>query len=211
MMDTDTNTETVTDASLGDNHHLSSWRKPTRTGLAVCPCYSHWQVAAAALLIVTIFLVLSLVVVVMSGDQLIWHSDAVYSRSVSRVNWSREFFPSYTESSLEVQDMNRDGVLDVIMAHMSERTYDDGYNLCPGKTDFCKENVGFSPCRVQLVAMSGTTGEVIWEKWTDLEIFAIRCSHDLNSDKIPDCVVAGRTGTFAALNGVDGSLLWTVD
>ena len=129
----------------------------------------------------------------------------------SRVQWSREFFPSYTESTLEVQDMNRDGVMDVIMAQLSQRTYVDGYAVCPRKRDLCKENFGFSPCRVRLLAMSGTTGKVIWDTWTDLEIFAIRCSHDLNRDTLPDCVVAGRAGTFAALNGRDGSILWSID
>ena len=131
--------------------------------------------------------------------------------SRSGVQWSREFFPSYTESTFEVQDMNRDGVMDVIMAHMSQRTYSDGYTVCPRRRDNCKEDFGFSPCRVRLLAMSGTTGEVIWDTWSDLEIFAIRCSHDLNRDTLPDCVVAGRAGSFAALSGKDGSMLWSVD
>lgn len=42
------------------------------------------------------------------------------------------------------------------------------------------------------MALNGKDGTVIWKTYTLHEIFAVNCEQDVNGDKIPDCLVAGR-------------------
>ena len=126
------------------------------------------------------------------------------------INWEREFFPGYTETTPVVQDMNRDGFKDVIVTQVSHRVGDE-FAVCPDRPNQCLQQVGFSPCRVQLAALCGSTGDVIWEKWLDFEAFALHCFHDFNADDIPDCIVAGRRGSFGIIDGANGTFLWLVD
>ena len=127
-----------------------------------------------------------------------------------RISWEREFFPGYTETTPIVQDMNRDGYKDLIVTQVTHRV-GDSFAVCPDRPNQCLELVGFSPCRVRLVALCGNSGDVIWEKWLDFEAFALDCTHDFNTDDIPDCIVAGRKGSFGVIDGVNGTFLWFVD
>ena len=101
--------------------------------------------------------------------------------------WEREFFPATTESSIQISDMNRDGVPDVITAQ------------------------AYSQCGVKVIAMDGNSGDTIWEEEVKFEAFAIRCELDVNRDGVDDCILTGRFGGFAALDGANGSILWEVD
>ena len=103
------------------------------------------------------------------------------------INWTREFFPAATECTLQLYDMNRDGVFDVLTTQV------------------------FNPCALKILAMDGVTGKTVWEAEANFPVFAVRCELDINQDGVMDCIASGRTGGFTALNGVDGTVLWVVD
>ena len=103
------------------------------------------------------------------------------------LDWEQDFFPAMSESNLELFDMNHDGVLDVLMME------------------------DFSQCTARLVAMDGETGGVVWQREVNFPAFAVRCELDVNLDGVMDCLVAGRGGGFAAIDGGRGTLLWEVD
>ena len=125
--------------------------------------------------------------------------------------WSVDFEPSTTELSLLIHDINRDGVPDILLDQITDRLEQPSYHLCPGKPDKCMEELGFSPCRVRVMALDGRNGSVIWESWLDFAPFAASCKHDLNGDEISDCILAGRSGSLAVLDPVDGSIVWVVE
>ena len=192
----------------------SSKSRARKTALKVvpsrCPNWLYYVLVVAVLVLTVLLISLVVAYIVAPWRSLPGNCTLSPPGSTNRISWDREFFPGFTESSPELQDMNGDGIVDIIIVDASARLFDQ-FARCPGKPDRCQEEEGFSPCRVHLVAMCGTTGEIIWEKWLDFEAFALRCSHDLNRDAIPDCIVAGRSGSFAAINGSDGSFLWHVD
>lgn len=40
------------------------------------------------------------------------------------------------------------------------------------------------------------------------DVYAVNCNGDLDQDGVPDCLLAGRAGTFEAISGKSGNLLW---
>ena len=103
------------------------------------------------------------------------------------LNWEQDFFPAMSEATIELFDMNSDGIMDVV-------TVED-----------------FSQCKVRVVAMDGRNGTKFWQKQVNFPAFGVRCELDVNSDGVKDCLVTGRGAGFAAIDGRDGSLLWDVD
>lgn len=124
----------------------------------------------------------------------------------------QEFHQSRTELSMIAHDVNRDGILDIIMATVAVEVIDKvKYFICPDKESSCMQDYGVEPCQVRLFALSGQNGEVVWEKWLPFSPFAINCNHDLNGDTIPDCTISGRNGAFAAITPGQQTILWYVD
>ena len=103
------------------------------------------------------------------------------------IDWEQDFFPAISEATIELFDMNRDGVMDVV-------TVED-----------------FSQCAVRVVAMNGRNGTKFWQREINFPAFGVRCELDVNSDGAMDCLVIGRGAGFVAIDGRDGSLLWAVD
>ena len=111
----------------------------------------------------------------------------VSTRKCQGIDWEQDYFSSKTVTSIELFDMNRDGVMDVVTV----------------------EN--FSKCTVRVVAMDGRNETKFWQKEVNFPAFGVRCELDVNSDGVKDCLVVGRGAGFAAIDGRDGSLLWAVD
>ena len=109
---------------------------------------------------------------------------AVEPRSI---NWEHDFFPALSETTMELFDMNGDGVVDVL-------TVED-----------------LSQCTGRVVAMDGQNGKKFWQKEVNFPAFGVRCELDVNNDGVKDCLVIGRGAGFAAIDSRDGSLLWEVD
>ena len=103
------------------------------------------------------------------------------------IDWEQDFFPAMSEATMELFDMNRDGVTDVVAVE------------------------DFSQCAVRVVAMDGRNGTKFWQKEVNFPAFGVRCELDVNGDNVNDCLLTGRGAGFAAINGQDGSLLWDVD
>lgn len=72
----------------------------------------------------------------------------------------------------------------------------------------CKLYFDNDPCMGGVLALDGRNGSTIWTHWTSHAVFSVDCGLDLNSDKVKDCVIAGRGGILHAINGKDGSLIW---
>ena len=103
------------------------------------------------------------------------------------VNWERDFFPAMSESTTELFDINRDGVMDVVIVE------------------------DYSECGSRIIAMDGEKGDKFWQKEVNFPAFAVRCELDVNGDDAMDCLVTGRGGGFAAIDPRDGSILWEVE
>ena len=115
-------------------------------------------------------------------------SSTTHLQHTSRsVDWTRDIFPAATELSLQMFDMNRDGILDVLTAKVSDS------------------------CTCSLLALDGLTGLTVWQTTVNFDVFSLRCILDANQDDITDCIATGRFGGFIALSGVDGSIIWVVD
>ena len=103
------------------------------------------------------------------------------------IDWEQDFFPAMSESTIELFDINGDGIMDVV-------TVED-----------------FSQCTVRVIAMDGRTGTKFWQKEVNFPAFGVRCELDVNGDGVKDCLVTGRGAGFAAIDSRNGSLLWEVD
>lgn len=106
--------------------------------------------------------------------------------ATNTISWRREF-DALTELSAETLDVNGDGVLDVITSGSS------------------------GPCMATVRALDGSNGDTLFQTTLTFDVFALNCNADLNLDGHLDCLLAGRFGGFAAIQGQDGTLLWYVD
>ncbi|XP_031637456.1 uncharacterized protein LOC116349932 [Contarinia nasturtii] len=130
--------------------------------------------------------------------------------SVEKV-WSKAFTRLSTESPIRKTDINGDGNADIIMGY----SVDDSIQYQSenhGSIPKCEiENGGYRemvPCEGGILALDGTTGTTLWQRWTPSIVFSIFCQTDLNKDQKIDCVVSGRGGLVLALNGENGEVLW---
>ena len=106
--------------------------------------------------------------------------------ATNTISWRREF-DALTELSAETFDVNGDGVLDVLTSGSS------------------------GPCIAIVRALDGSNGDTLFQTTLSFDVFALNCNADLNLDGHVDCLLAGRFGGFAAIQGQDGTLLWYVD
>ena len=91
-----------------------------------------------------------------------------------------------TYSSPHSEDINGDGILDIIIGGGK-----DGENSSKG-----------------IMAINGLDGSEIWSVPSRNEVFGSAVFEDITSDGIKDVFITGREAQFYALDGSDGSLLW---
>ncbi|XP_059161423.1 uncharacterized protein LOC131944658 isoform X2 [Physella acuta] len=58
------------------------------------------------------------------------------------------------------------------------------------------------------MAVEGGGGKELWRRYTAHEIYGLNCQYDINKDGVKDCLSSGRAGTFLAVSGKDGAVLW---
>ncbi|KAL3885796.1 hypothetical protein ACJMK2_025834 [Sinanodonta woodiana] len=120
--------------------------------------------------------------------------------------WVKGFPKLLTESAFRLVDVNKDGVLDVILGFA---TGADGYKVPKFVCDIYFN--GTKPCFGGLMALEGLTGRELWRHYGPHELYGINCNADLDKDGIPDCLCGGRAGAFQAISGKTGSLLWSFE
>ncbi|KAK3581051.1 hypothetical protein CHS0354_013959 [Potamilus streckersoni] len=120
--------------------------------------------------------------------------------------WVKGFPKLLTETAFRLVDVNKDGVLDVILGFA---TGADGYKIPKIVCDIYFN--GTYPCFGGLMALEGFTGIELWRHYGPHELFGINCNADLDKDGIPDCLCGGRSGAFQAISGKTGSLIWNFD
>ncbi|KAG8239852.1 hypothetical protein J437_LFUL014814 [Ladona fulva] len=124
--------------------------------------------------------------------------------------WAKSFPKLTTESALRLVDVNKDGVLDVIIGYgtawepflnlgVNLILGADGYNVpewvCAVYFSSLEDATGTGLCLGGVLALDGENGNVLWQRPMRHEVFGLDCSADLTSDSINDCLATGRGGT----------------
>lgn len=102
------------------------------------------------------------------------------------VNWSYKMDSAAVFSSPRFADLNKDGVLDVVIGAGNEN-----YAIKHG-----------------IVAIDGKTGEVLWSYNTRSQIYTSAIFQDINGDGYPDVFIGGRNAQLYAIDGKTGTLIW---
>ncbi|GLG92305.1 Uncharacterized protein GBIM_00031 [Gryllus bimaculatus] len=120
--------------------------------------------------------------------------------------WIQTFPKLTSESALQVNDVNGDGVLDIIIGYGSGADKPKVPDiLC---TLYFK---GVTPCGGGLLALDGRNGSILWQHWCSHTVYWVDCGADLTKDGVNDCLISGRGGVLEAINGHDGSKIWFLD
>ncbi|UJR36933.1 hypothetical protein I4U23_029645 [Adineta vaga] len=183
-----------------DNYGLAyRHRNSENRSLRFCYCY----IFLSSLLFVTILVLFS--------SYIIFHSNETTNQSQENIEieliWTSGFPKLLTETAFRLVDCNSDGILDVIFGYgTGVDTLSDNQLLCDLYFD------GISPCNGGVKALDGRNGQLLWNyDKSNHEVFALNCQRDINGDQIPDCLTGGRGGTFEAISGKTGSLIWIFD
>ncbi len=104
-----------------------------------------------------------------------------------------------TISSPSLADLDGDGVPDIVFGTGVDRTQPSGGHYVIAKQP---EISGY------VVAVSGSTDKILWQVPDPRDAFTTPRFADLNGDGVPDVIMGGREGSFAAFSGKDGSVLW---
>ncbi|MEX1184146.1 MAG: PQQ-binding-like beta-propeller repeat protein [Gemmatimonadota bacterium] len=104
-------------------------------------------------------------------------------------------------SSPNAADLNGDGVLDIVYG-----TGVDRLRPVDGRWVLSDEPAiaGY------VTAVSGATNDILWRVSNGGEAFTMPRFALLNGDRVPDVLMGGRQGSFAAYDGTSGAVLWRV-
>ncbi|XP_035219132.1 uncharacterized protein LOC118192294 isoform X2 [Stegodyphus dumicola] len=129
------------------------------------------------------------------------------TKIITKDIWVKTFPMLTTETAIRLNDVNMDGVDDIIMGFGTgaDAFY---YPKVVCRVYFPKSK---DECGGGILALDGKTGNEIWRHYSAHEMFAINCNTDLNGDGVKDCLGGGRMAGFSAISGVDGFLLWEFD
>lgn len=105
----------------------------------------------------------------------------------SELMWQKDFYDIGSQSSPRAIDLNKDGVLDIVMgtAKAENRPNDKG-----------------------VIALNGQTGELLWQQRAKDQVFGSATFHDITEDGIPDVFITGRSSMLMALDGSNGEKIW---
>ena len=106
----------------------------------------------------------------------------------SELAWNQSFFRIGSQSSPRTADLNRDGVLDIVMG-------------AAGNGEMAQTEQG-------VLAIDGQTGELIWQQAANASVVGSASFQDVNSDGVPDVFIGGRGSFLTALDGETGEELW---
>jgi outer membrane protein assembly factor BamB len=101
--------------------------------------------------------------------------------------WDNSFPVIGSQSSPRTIDINKDGVLDIVMG--------------AGKNEFQKSDMG-------IIALDGKTGALLWKQEAADQVYGSATFSDITGDKVKDVFIGGRSPQFKAIDGSSGRLLW---
>ncbi|XP_059482803.1 uncharacterized protein LOC132200983 [Neocloeon triangulifer] len=118
--------------------------------------------------------------------------------------WNSSFQGINPKGTLYAVDTNSDGVVDILMAFEAaiSRSDDPGF-VC------AMYYQGQYPCYGGVLAVDGVSGQELWRHWTEGAVLSLDCSTDLTKDGVNDCLTSGNSGFLHAVNGHDGSMIWS--
>ena len=121
-------------------------------------------------------------------------SNSPVNKSLTQENliprWSYKDPNVGSYSSPKFKDLNKDGILDVVLGIGTE-----------GSDDILDRYV---------IALDGLDGSEIWRVGSRNDMVNTAIFHDLNKDQVDDVLISGRDGEFIAINGSNGKLLWNL-
>lgn len=101
--------------------------------------------------------------------------------------WIRDLPVIGSQSSPRAQDLNGDGVLDIVIG--------------AGRNEYEKTNRG-------ILAFNGKTGETLWQQSAEDQVYGAAAFLDVTSDGTPDVFIGGRGPHLKALDGRNGKVIW---
>ena len=101
--------------------------------------------------------------------------------------WQKSIPRIGSQSSPLASDLNNDDILDIVIG--------------AGENEYVKSAQG-------VLAIDGSTGDVIWQAPCKDQIFGSPTFIDINSDNINDVIIGGRSCQLYGLNGVNGDQIW---
>lgn len=102
------------------------------------------------------------------------------------VKWSVFTDSIVTLSSPRTVDLNKDGILDIVVGAGTEGQ-GNYYNVC---------------------AFDGNDGALLWHSYMRDECYGSAVFQDITGDSIPDVFIGGRQADFRALDGTNGNVIW---
>ncbi|MBD0366585.1 MAG: PQQ-binding-like beta-propeller repeat protein [Flavisolibacter sp.] len=109
------------------------------------------------------------------------------SKERSQLVWSRDLPVIGSQSSPRTADLNKDGVLDIVIG--------------AGKNEFQKSDMG-------ILAFDGKTGSLLWKQEAPDQVFGSATFCDVTGDGVKDVLIGGRSPQLKAIDGKSGALLW---
>lgn len=85
-------------------------------------------------------------------------------------------------------DLTGDGILDLVVGG--------------GGREFVATEFG-------ILAIDGSNGDLLWKVGTWNQVVSSPVFKDITEDSIPDVFIGGRSAIFMAINGADGSIIWS--
>jgi outer membrane protein assembly factor BamB len=101
-------------------------------------------------------------------------------------NWSLKVDSASIFSSPRFTDLNRDGVMDVIIGGGLEHQY----------------------TQHAVIAVDGKNGQLLWEAPSRSQLYTSALFQDITGDGIMDVFIGGREACFMSIDGATGEILW---